>query len=173
MTTEDGDVGPADQHSSNPRFCSEGTSWVGEPQITSTAEDNQHLFKQLELVLSLHSVTLWSGRSEQTNIKRWLPGGVAAGRRCVAFNSYNRHRRGSVWNEPNQFDREIKPFQLNRGSSTCYRDSGSPIRRRIMGPGIVKRVFFLATSDVQQHLGMATGVTDETTESPLGCVFCL
>lgn len=45
MTTEDGDIDPADQHSSRPRFCSGETSGGGEPEITSTAGDNQHLHK--------------------------------------------------------------------------------------------------------------------------------
>lgn len=48
MTTEDGDVDPADQHSSRQRFCSGETSGAGEPEITSTAGDNQHFHKDIK-----------------------------------------------------------------------------------------------------------------------------
>lgn len=48
MTTEDGDVDPANQHSSNQRFCSGETSGAGEPEITSTAGDKQHLHKDIK-----------------------------------------------------------------------------------------------------------------------------
>lgn len=48
MTTEDGDVDPADQHSSNQRFHSRDTSGAGEPEITSTAGDNQHLYQDIK-----------------------------------------------------------------------------------------------------------------------------
>lgn len=57
MTTEDGDVDPADQHSSDQRFRSGDTSGAGEPEITSTAGDNQHLYKDiknLQEAVSLH-----------------------------------------------------------------------------------------------------------------------
>lgn len=48
MTTEDGDVDPADQHSSNQRFRLGDPSGAGEPEITSTAGDNQHLYKDIK-----------------------------------------------------------------------------------------------------------------------------
>lgn len=75
-------------------------------------------------------------------------------------------------NELNQFDGEIKHFPVKRRT---FDVNGLFHQKNWLEHKWWNefQCIFLAMCDVQQHLGVAMGVTDPTTESPLGCVFCL
>lgn len=105
MTTEDGDVDPADQHSSNQRFRSGDTSGAAEPEITTTAGDNQHLYKDiknLQEAISLpltHSLPPLQSSSRITMLLGQKKLVLNCGYHgewlrisCFAFNSYKHHR---------------------------------------------------------------------------------
>lgn len=199
MTTEDGDVDPADQHSSNQRFRSGDTSGAGEPEITSTAGDNQHLYtdiKNLQEAVSLplthslpplqssSSIPMWHSFLTFEIVSflhyvklvlncsyhgEWL-------RISVVLHSTATSITGKMCmrNELNQFDGEQKHFPVKRRIHVSKR-TGLFHQKNNDGNinGEMSFTIFLAMCDVHQHLGVATGVTDPTTESPFGCVFCL
>lgn len=72
-------------------------------------------------------------------------------------------------NELNQFDGEQKHFPVKRRTHVFFHQKNND--GNINGEKSFS--IFLAMCDVQQHLGVAMGVTGPTTESPFGCVFCL